>query len=204
MATPRSTEARNFGLTILGIWFLAALAVGASDILPTLRRPAPPIIIASLTTFALVLALRVSPLREWVARLDPRWLVAVHLTRFVGFYFLVLYDRGALPRAFGLYGGWGDIAVATLAVLLLLLTGPVGNPPDRMAYALWNIFGLVDILFVVLAALRAFASDANSMAPLLRLPLSLLPTFAVPLIITTHVLLFLRLRPARPTQPPSF
>lgn len=193
MATTRSSEPRNFGLTVLGIWLLSAVAFGAAGILPTLRLPAPQVIIVALTIFALVLAVRVAPLRDWVAALDPRWLVAFHLTRFVGFYFLVLYDRGALPRAFGLYGGWGDIAVATLAVLLLLFAGPLVTRRDRAAYALWNSAGLIDILMVVAAATRAFATDARSMAPLLHLPLSLLPTFIVPLVIATHVLLFLRL-----------
>ncbi len=200
MAPPRSTEPRNFGLTVLGLWLLMAVGFGASGILPTLPMPAPPLILAALTAFALVLGLR-SPLRGWIAMLDPRWLVAVHLTRFVGFYFLVLYDRGELPRGPGLYGGWGDIVVATLAVLVLLFTGPLLTARERLILAVWNVLGLAGILVVTAAAARAWLADPGSMAALLRLPLSLLPTYVVPLVLATHVLLFVRLRAAPPPSP---
>lgn len=114
-----------------------------------------------------------------------------HLTRFVGAYFLYLYRHGALPYEFAVPGGWGDITVASLAVLLLL-----GGPPRtawRRAYAVWNVLGAADILFVVAAATRLWVADAAAMAALLHLPLSLLLTFLVPLIIASHVVLGVRL-----------
>ena len=52
----------------------------------------------------------------------------------------------------------------------------------------------MDIVFVVCSALRLGLHDWGSMAPLRELPLSLLPTFLVPLIITSHVLIFARMR----------
>lgn len=187
----------SLGLTILGLWLLIALAVGASGVLAPLAPPVAVVIIIGLTALALVLALRVSPVREWVAALEPRWLVAFHLTRFVGFYFLVLYDRGELPRGFALYGGWGDIIVATFAALLLLFIPGLSTRRDRSLVGIWNTLGLIDILAVVTTAVRSGIADPASMAALLRLPLSLLPTFVVPIVIATHALLFLKLRPAR-------
>jgi len=197
MTSPRFTDGRNLGLTILGIWLVLALAIGASGVMATLQAPAPQIIILFLTVLALVLALRVSPVREWIAELDPRWLVAFHLTRFVGFYFLVLYDRGELPYAFAVYGGYGDIAVATLAVLVLLFVPSPSSVRQRVIYGVWNLLGFIDILGVIVTATRSFLADPASMAALLRLPLNLLPTFIVPLVIATHVLITLRLRGAR-------
>jgi hypothetical protein len=101
----------------------------------------------------------------------------------------------ARPYAFAVPGGWGDITVASLASLLLA-TGPPRDGWRRSAYAAWNVLGLVDILFVVATAGRLVMSDPASMAALQRLPLSLLPTFLVPLIIASHVVLWTRL--ARP------
>ena len=76
---------------------------------------------------------------------------------------------------------------------LLHLGGPPATVRRLRAYVFWNVLGLLDILFVVATAARlAFAAPA-SMEALLRLPLSLLPTFLVPLIITSHVLLAIRL-----------
>jgi hypothetical protein len=57
----------------------------------------------------------------------------------------------------------------------------------------WNALGLIDILFVVAAASRLAMADPDSMNALLRLPLSLLVTFLVPLIIASHVVMLWRI-----------
>jgi hypothetical protein len=57
----------------------------------------------------------------------------------------------------------------------------------------WNTLGLIDIVFVVSSVLRFGLKDWQSMHALRELPLSLLPTFLVPLIIASHVLIFVRL-----------
>jgi hypothetical protein len=135
----------------------------------------------------------VPPLRAWTRTVDLRVLVALHVTRFVGAYFLILYRRGELPYAFAVPGGWGDIAVASLA-LVLLAGGPPNSTMRLRAYILWNAIGFVDILFVVTTAARLGITDPVSMAALLRLPLSLLPTYLVPLIIASHLLIASRLQ----------
>ena len=66
----------------------------------------------------------------------------------------------------------------------------------RFVVLVWNTLGLIDIIFVAFSALRFGLRDWQSMAALRALPLSLLPTFLVPLIIASHVLIFVRLRPA--------
>ena len=181
---------RSRTVLLVGLgWLLAALAIGASPLGP---RLAPPVVIAALTAAQLAAAWRLPSFRAWLGALDVRWLVAVHLTRFVGFYFLYLYGRGQLPYDFAVPGGWGDIAVASLAILVLLL-GPPRGTGRRAVYILWNVFGLVDILFVVVTAVRLGAADPGSMLALQRLPLNLLPTFLVPLIIASHVVLAVRL-----------
>jgi hypothetical protein len=58
---------------------------------------------------------------------------------------------------------------------------------------IWNTLGLIDIVFVVFSALRFGLKDWQSMQALRELPLSLLPTFLVPLVIASHVLIFVRL-----------
>ena len=179
-------------LTAAGAWLLAAVLVGASGRLSTLRPPAPQLVLAGLTVAVLLLARLWTPLRQFVATVDLRVLVFFHVTRFVGFYFLALHARGELPWAFAVPGGWGDNAIAAAALLLVLLARP-DSPGGRRAYLAWNVFGLLDILAVVLTAVRLVLRDPASMRALLELPLSLLVTFVVPIIIATHVLMLARL-----------
>ena len=185
------SDSRWFVPAILGVWLLAATALGAAGALVHLLPPWPQVILISLTLLSLVSLWRVGPVRRWVTRVDARVFVAFHLTRFVGIYFLVLYGRGELPYEFAVIGGWGDIIVAMLAILLIATGPPEGR--RRSAYLAWNVVGLVDILFVVATATRLALEDPASLAPLLRLPLSLLITFVVPIVIATHIWLFRRL-----------
>lgn len=185
--------------SLLGVWLLVALGVGAAGVLVDLRPPWPQGILAGLTFLSLLSLYHVGPIHSWALRVDPRILVAFHLTRFVGIYFLVLYSRGELPYDFAVVGGWGDIIVAAAAIPLILAGLPTAG--RRRLYLLWNVVGLVDILFVVATATRLALADSTSMAPLLRLPLSLLITFVVPIVIATHVWLFRRIRDAGAVDP---
>jgi hypothetical protein len=123
---------------------------------------------------------------------DLRALVLFHITRFVGIYFLILYSRGKLPYDFAVPGGWGDIAVAVYAVLISVYVKPEGVAGWSL-YLLWNVLGFADISFVVITAARLALSNPGSMGELLKLPLALLPTFIVPVIIFTHLVIFARL-----------
>lgn len=175
---------------VLAFWFAAAYVLGESGRLAALEGRAPQIILFGLTGLLLVNSVMLPGFRRWLAALDLRRLVALHVARFVGIYFLILHGRGQLPYDFAVKGGWGDIAVATGAVALLLVPGLLAR---RGIVLGWNVVGLADILFVVATAGRLAAADPSSMRALLRLPLSLLPTFYVPLVIATHVWIFWRL-----------
>jgi hypothetical protein len=173
-------------------WLLAAAGLGAAGIMRSLPAFAAPVAVVGLTLAVLAAAWRSPALAAWLSQLDERWIMALHLTRFVGIYFLYLHARGQLPYAFAVPGGWGDITVASVAAILLAAGGPRTTVLRRACIA-WNVFGLIDILFVVVTAARLVLADPASMSPLLRLPLSLLPTFLVPLLIASHVVLGIRL-----------
>ncbi|MFN2624127.1 MAG: hypothetical protein ABR611_14920 [Chthoniobacterales bacterium] len=179
------------GLTV-AFWFCGALGVSASGILTQVRPPMPQVLIAVLTIASLTAVLSVPIFRAWADDIAIRIVIAIHLTRFVGIYFLILAEQGALSPRFARPAGYGDVLVATIAVAVILI-GPPGNGWRRGLYLIWNSLGLVDILLVVGNAARVGLADPQSMQPLLRFPLSLLPTFLVPLIITTHIIIFRRL-----------
>jgi hypothetical protein len=187
-----SAPAGRAYVAIAALWFVAAFALGASGRLARLHPPAPQLILAGLTILLIGCGVVFSGFRRWIATLDTRSVLVIHLTRFVGAYFLLLNRRGELPYAFAVPGGWGDILVASLALLILVrVPEPEQRPHVLMG---WNLLGLVDLLLVVGTAARLAMADPGSMQALLRLPLSLLPTFLVPLLIASHVLLFWRMR----------
>jgi hypothetical protein len=172
--------------TALAVWLLVAIWIGATHLLAAVPPPVIQAILIGLTAILLCLYWK-SHLLDWVQDLDIRILILFHVTRFVGFYFLYLYAQGRLPYAFAVPGGWGDIAVAVLALAV------ASYPAPRIIFA-WNVIGLIDILMVVATAVRLNMQNPGSMSALTELPLSLLPTFLVPLIIFLHVVIFSRVR----------
>ena len=168
------------------------MLAGNYRLLQRLPLPAVQGVLFGLTAILLLLYFRVRRLRDWIDALDLRSLVLLHVTRFIGFYFLLLYQRGELPYEFAVPGGWGDIIVAALA--LAVVFWPMADLRRRRALTIWNVIGFVDIMLVVITAARIGLAAPWRMMPLTVLPLSLLPTFLVPLIIATHVIIYLRLR----------
>jgi hypothetical protein len=176
---------------IVWLWLFAALAAGYFGVLQKLPLPAVQGILVALTG-ALVLAYRtIAPFRRWIGELDLRALVLLHVTRFVGFYLIALYRKGILPYAFAVPAGVGDVAVAVLALVVAFY--PFSEAARPRAIYIWNVVGLIDILLVVFSAARIGLTGSRELYALTYLPLSLLPTFLVPLIIASHLAIFARL-----------
>ena len=177
-------------------WLLAALIAGASGLFVSLVPPFPQAVLLGFVIVELLVFAFSPGFRNWCLSVDVRALVLFHLTRFVGIYFLILYSEGRLPYDFAVRGGWGDIAAAAGVLILVLFVKPAGKTGWTL-YLLWNVLGIVDILFVVMTAARLAFSEPGSMGELLRLPLNLLLTFVVPIIIFTHMVIFVRLLAGR-------
>jgi hypothetical protein len=181
---------------MLGIWGASALAAGAAGFVATSPVP-PPLIAAGLVVAGLVAYAVSGRVKSWVRAVPLTALVAIHLVRFVGAWFIALYRQGELPFAFAVPGGWGDILAAATAAALLLSAIPARTPLRRHVLLAWNAVALLDILFVVATAARLYFADPAQLGPLTRLPLSLLPTYFVPLIILSHLRIFGWLRETR-------
>ena len=181
---------------VFWLWFAAAVLVGQQRLLQRVPPPAVQGVLFGLTALLLLAYFLLNAFRAWIDALDLRTLVLVHVSRFVGIYFLVLYRRGELPYAFAVPGGYGDILVAALALPVALF--PLDPARRTRAITIWNVVAFTDIVLVVATAVRLNLADPTQLRALLQLPLSLLPTFLVPLIIATHVVIFVRL--ARATR----
>lgn len=172
------------------LWFIGAIAAGYFLVLQRMHPFAIQGMILALTALLLLAYFRIKPLRAWVDGLDLRSLVLLHVSRFVGIYFLILYQRGELPRAFAVPAGIGDIIVATMA--LPVVFAPIDPAARLRAIVIWNVVALVDMLLVIMSVTRINLTDPSQLRALTHLPLSLLPTFLVPLILATHIIIFAR------------
>lgn len=188
-STPAGGSAARVGMFVAA-WLIVALVVGATGLLG--RAPIPPPALALVLTAAVLALLWVAPgPRHAVRGLGPGPLVGVHLVRVIaGAYFLILYDRGALPGEFALAAGWGDIVVGLAALAVLWLCLPVRARWQRAGLLIWNTAGLIDILGVLGNGARLFARDPAFGEQFTTLPLALLPAAVVPIVIVSHVLVF--------------
>jgi hypothetical protein len=103
-----------------------------------------------------------------------------------GVVFLLYMALGHLPALFALPAGLGDIATALFAPLAARRLARGSGRRD----ALWlNAFGLTDLVqALTLGALTAFVLHITpSGAPILGLPLALIPTVGVPLLFALHI-----------------
>src|SRR5690349_4742828 len=123
-------------------WLFVATLVGYSGILRTTRLPMPALGVAIAVALIALIGIR-RDYRARALRAGVRPLIAVHLTRFLGIYVLMLANRGLIPHDFALAAGWGHIVIAVLAVILLVAARP-DTTTGRNAILAWNVLGVCD------------------------------------------------------------
>lgn len=194
MPTPPSRQRPLLYIGIGAVWLVAAVVLAGTGRLEGLVPPAPQLIVAGLTFAIAMMSARAPGFRSWVDSVPIAGLISLHVTRLgIGIYFLYLARNGQLASGFAIPAGWGDAAVGLAALGLLFAASP-GQSSGNRWYRAWNWLGLLDLLFVVVTAARIGLADPDSLKGLLRLPLSVLPTFWVPLLIASHLVLLRRLR----------
>jgi len=189
----------------LAIWFAGALSLAAAGAFAASPTQPPVGIFLAIVLPPLLFALlyRLSRrFRDFTLGIDLRWLTAIQGWRVIGVMFLALYAFDLLPGLFAWPAGLGDAAVGLAApfVLLAILRG-TPNWPRRVAWL--NIAGLVDFAGAIGTGVLTSNSslgllaDGAPHANLGALPLSLVPTFAVPLWTIFHMSSLLQLRETR-------
>ena len=191
---------RTFTIVPIAAWFAAAFLGGVLDVVNQPGRP-PTVLLGFLVvpTAGFVAAYLMSPrFRAFANGLPLTLLVGSHLWRFVGVGFVIGWMVGALPGGFGIPEGVGDI-VAALGALLLLPGLMKGRAPRGWLLA-WNTFGLVDLVSAIVVGLLYSESTLGVLSPgtpttrvMATFPVSLIPTFFVPLFILLHLLTFKRI-----------
>ena len=117
-------------------------------------------------------------------------LIAVHVFRLVGVFFILLYSYHLLPTKFAFSAGLGDIITAILAFPVAKMVSK--RHPRRMAavYA-WNIFGIMDIVdLLVLAVITGANGNLREMTVF---PFVWFPAFTPATILFLHTAVFAKI-----------
>jgi hypothetical protein len=178
---------------VLGVWFLAA--AGAADAGWLIAAPGrPPLAVfaaiavpVGLFSAAYALSRR---FREYVRAGDPVLLTYIQAWRVIGLVFLVLMSFGLLPGAFAVPAGWGDVAVGVSAPFVARWLAVRGAGRIGWSVIGWHLLGILDFAGAVgtaTAVRTAGGLDGDRMDIMVRLPLSLIPTFGVPVFFILHL-----------------
>ena len=182
------TKYARSSIALITAWFLASLTASAAHVFENdSARLALPVAIAALTPLVLFgLWFAISPgFRRFTHSLDPRVLTVVQTWRIGGLVFVVLYAFGLLPGVFALPAGWGDFAIGATAPLI---AWRLASPAHRNSFILWQLLGMADLVMALSlgTTARLISPSAHSMQPMTVLPLSMIPTFVVPLLLIFH------------------
>ena len=203
----QTSLARNLTVAAIGVWLLAATAAGVTG---AVNAPGqPPLQLAvfvgvpisiGITAYALS-----SSVRAWALGLSLTWLVGLHIWRVVGLGFVLAWLLGELPGSVAIPEGLGDVAAAAGA--LALLPGLRRGTASRGWLLAWNTFGLVDLVSAITmgvlysnSALGVLATGGVTTELMVTFPVSLIPTFLVPLFILMHLLTFAKLARSRAVE----
>ncbi|HLP75363.1 MAG TPA: hypothetical protein VK327_00460 [Candidatus Paceibacterota bacterium] len=190
---------KTFTLTALALWFSLALGLSLAGLFDS-RMPIL-IGLAVIIPIGLFITgyLRFGEFRRFVLSADVRLLTLPHVWRVAGITFLILERKGILPAVFALPAGFGDIAIGATAPLIasMFLSG---KSLSNRAFIWWNVLGLLDLVTAVALGILAsngplgiLASGATTRV-MGQFPLSLIPTFLVPLFIILHLIALFKAR----------
>jgi len=184
-------------------WFTAIVAIALAGGFNAAVGERPlAVLVAVLTPVALfgLTYMSIKAFRSWVLGLDMRHLILLHSWRMVGMGFVFLYFHDRLPAMFALPAGLGDAMAAMGAVFLGIALYERASTVSRTRVFIWNAFGLIDFVIAVSLGVMTrtgeifhFSGSVGSEI-MGTFPLALIPGFAVPFYVITHLIIYAKLR----------
>ncbi len=184
-------------------WFTIISVLGINNVFVSGPGEAP---LAILVSFGLTLILFAAAytsfpaFREYILKLDMRFLIMLHSWRMLGLGFIMLHLFDQLPASFAYLAGLGDALTALVAVVLAYAMFSDRKGVSRNWIWRWNTLGLVDFVVAVTVgiltrsdALLAPATGVNSDL-MTTFPFVIIPAFLVQVLALTHIVIYLQLR----------
>lgn len=171
-----------------GIW--AAAAAGAFQVRPGVIPPLPIAVVVPVV-LGLVAVTRSRQIAAAVDAAPLSWLVGFQVYRVLGGVFLLQWLDGALPGAFAVPAGAGDMLVGLLALPAAAYAASGRRGSTAVAVA-WNVLGIADLVNALSLGFLSTPGPLQLLAhdhPNLGVgvyPTALIPAFAVPLSLILH------------------
>jgi len=192
----------RIGFVLLG-WFAIISALGMNNVFVSRPGEAP---LAILVSFVLTLVLftvaytSVPAFREYILKLDMRFLIMLHSWRMLGMGFIMLYLFDQLPALFAYLAGLGDALAAMGAVVLAYAMFTNINGVSKHWIWRWNTFGLLD--FIVAVTVGILTRSGAPLAPatgvnsdlMTTFPFVIIPAFLVQVFALMHIIIYLQLQ----------
>jgi len=192
-----------FGVAVpLLIWLFFVLQLAQAGVFrPGAVAPLPaiPLAVVLPILLALPLLMRSRNIAAAIDAVPPSWLIGLQVYRVLGAVFLVRWASGALPGAFALPAGGGDVLVGLLALPVAFYVHSRARGSRITGYA-WNVLGILDLALALAMGFlttpgpfQVFALD-NPNTGVGTYPLVMIPAFAVPLSLILHGMSLWQLR----------
>jgi hypothetical protein len=184
---------KHYGKFVAGlivVWFLFALLASAAHLFANnanrIGISVAVAAVAPLIVFSVWLAAS-EGFRAFVFSLNPRILTSLQVWRIIGFTFVLLEAHRVLPALFAWPAGYGDMFIGATA---FFAAWQLAIAQRRNAFIAWQLLGMLDLVTAVGLGTTAPLIDPHGvpMAAMTVLPLSLIPTFLVPLFFIFHVI----------------
>lgn len=199
LALPLDNRTRWIVASVLGAWFLFTIFATVPGL-----GPVPGALFGIvIPVLGAIVLYSYSPLAQRaVAGANIPLLVALHASRVAGGLFILLHAAGRLSNPFAAAAGWGDLFTALLAVPAAIVAYRELAGWEKAVFA-WSLIGFLDLVAAVTLGLTSAPglplqvfTDPPGTAILSDLPWRLIPGFFVPLFLSIHIALFIRLWPA--------
>ena len=183
-------QQNNVALRVRGIlvmWSIFAFAITVSGLYAQVPPLGVQLTIASLTLAQILCFAFIRTFREWTLQICMKRLVLFQTWRILpGLAFLYFYySLGKFTFDFAVVGGIGDSLVAITVPFAHMLVEP-REKQDWQKLLVWQLASLMDLVFVIRAAVIGILHSPAAMEPLRHFPLALLPTILVPLTLFIH------------------
>jgi hypothetical protein len=192
------------------LWLGYASALALTGVLDRSTLPPRVMIFITLPLFIILLAFvgNTRLYKQLLRSATLESLIFMHVFRFVGIFFFVLYFYNVLDPHFAVSAGLGDIITALFAIPVARAVAQKKSWAVKAVYV-WNIVGILDILTLLsiatYGAIKAAGAGVQGGGEMTMFPFVWFPAFAPGTILFLHAGVFrkLRQRPAYSTNTAS-